>query len=54
MCQELAVCLILPKLIFVGLVTSMYYVIPAGVPAFGRLTCYGASYTSEFHDPNCY
>ena len=34
--------LILPKLIFVGLVTSMYYVIPAGKPAFGRLTCYGA------------
>ena len=26
----------------------------AGATAFGGLTCYGASYTSDFYNPDCY
>ena len=26
----------------------------AEAPAFGGLTCYGASYTSDFYNPHCY
>ena len=32
----------------------MFYLKLAPTPAFDRLTCYGTSYASDFHDTHCY